>query len=234
VKLNWTCAVLVMLISPICAAQQTSVSSGACSPNIQANTGQVVFTCTTPTPIDADTVQKINVLLNQIVKKEKTDAQNTNKKLDEIIDLLAGTSQETLNELTGGDSYPVVTPGISFGKPAEVPLFLEVKGRYGLRDFELSIEEGQWTDFQTNKQIWSQPKMFLNQTGLDYFLNAKLYPDMKKVNFYTIRMWCTCKEGPFTESLTLKFDDVGKRWQYNLWMMNGRNVGMEKPRHVEF
>jgi hypothetical protein len=233
VKLHWICVVLAMLGPPICAAQQTSaVSSGACSPNIQANKEQVTFTCTTPTPIDADTVQKINVLLNQIVKKQNTDAQSTNKRLDEIIDLLAETSQETLNELTGGDSYPVVTPGSIVGNPAEIPLYLEVEGHYGLRDFELSIEEGQWTGPQTNKRIWSQPKMFLNQTGLGFILNTTLHPDMKKVNFYTIRMWCTCKEGPFTESLTLKFD--GKRWQYNLWMMNGRHIGMEKPRHVEF
>ena len=232
-KLSWICAAVVLLGAPVCAAQSaTAVSSGACSPNVIANKGQVIFTCTAP--LDNETVKKIGLLLNEVVKKEKTDAQNTNKKLDEIIDLLAGTSQQTLNELTGGDSYPVVTPGISFGNPEEVPLFLEVKGHYGLRDFELSIEEGDWTDPQTNKQIWSQPKMFLNQTDLDFVLNTRLRPDMKKVNFYTIRMWCTCKDGPFTESLALKFDASGKRWQYNLTMMKGGHIGMENPRHIEF
>lgn len=232
-KLSWICAAVILLGGPLRAQQNSGVSSGACSPNIQANKEQVTFTCTTATPIDADTVQKINVVLNQIVKKEKTDAQNTNKKLDEIIDLLAGTSQETLNELTGGDSYPVVTPGIRFGNPKEVPLSLDVKGHYGLRDFELSIEEGEWTDPLTNKQIWSLPKMFLNPTGLGVLLTS-LRPDLGKDNFYTIRMRCTCKEGPFTESLTLRFNESVKQWQYNLWMMNGRHIGMEKPRHVEF
>ena len=132
-KLIWICAAVILFGAPIRAQQNSGVSSGACSPNIQANKEQVTFTCTTDTPIDIDTVQKINMLLNQVVKRQKTDAENTNKKLDEIIDLLAGTSQETLNELTGGDSYPVVTPGISFGKPEEVPLALEAEGHYGLR-----------------------------------------------------------------------------------------------------
>ncbi|HXP69812.1 MAG TPA: hypothetical protein VOA88_11055 [Candidatus Dormibacteraeota bacterium] len=232
-KLSWICATAVLLGAPLHAQQNSGVSSGACSPNIQANKEQVTFTCISDTPIDVDTVQKINMLLNQVVKRQKTDAENTNKKLDELIDLLTGTSHETLNELTGGDSYPVVTPGISFGKPEEVPLTLKAEGHYGLRDFELSIEEGLWTDPLTNKQVWSLPKMFLNPAGLGVFLTI-LHPDLKKDNFYTIRMRCTCKEGPFTESLTLRFNESVKQWQYNLWMMNGRHIGMEKPGHVEF
>jgi hypothetical protein len=95
VKLNWICVALVLFVSPICAAQQTSgISSGACSPNIQANKEKVVFTCTTTTPIEAETVKKINVLLSEIVKKQKTDAQSTNKRLDDIIDLWASTQSD--------------------------------------------------------------------------------------------------------------------------------------------
>lgn len=80
---------------PICAAQQnTAVSSGTCSPIIQANKERVVFTCTTTTPIEAETVQKINLLLSEIVKQQKTDTQSTNKRLDEIIDLWASTQSD--------------------------------------------------------------------------------------------------------------------------------------------
>lgn len=93
-KLIWICAVVILFGAPIRAQQNSGVSSGACSPNIQANKEKVVFTCTTTTPIEAETVQKITVLLNTILQRQQTDAQNTNHKLDQITDLLAGTRSD--------------------------------------------------------------------------------------------------------------------------------------------
>ena len=94
-KMNWRCAALTLLVAPICAAQQnTAVSSGPCSLIVQDSKERVMFTCTTPTPIEAETVQKIKTLLNTIVQRQQSDAQNTNHKLDEITDLLAGTRSD--------------------------------------------------------------------------------------------------------------------------------------------
>ena len=93
-KVIWICS-LVMLMPPICVAQRnTAVSSGPCNLIVQESKTQVTFTCSTPTPIAPDTVQRMNVLLSEIFKNQKTDTASTNKRLDQVIDLLAGTQSD--------------------------------------------------------------------------------------------------------------------------------------------
>ena|ERR1700733_102889 len=82
---------------PTFAQKPTAVadSTGACSPNIISNQGQVQFTCNAP--LDADTARKIVSLLNQILKKENsaTDpSAGTNQKLDQILTFLQNQAQQ--------------------------------------------------------------------------------------------------------------------------------------------
>jgi hypothetical protein len=92
---------ILLLLNPVTAFCQQPVpssvqSSGACSPNIIANTGKVEFTCNAA--IDQETAKKIISVLNQVLHSQSGSLTSVNEKLDQILALLQNQAPRRLTE----------------------------------------------------------------------------------------------------------------------------------------
>ena len=144
-----------------------------------------------------------------------------------------GETESVLNNVTGGDTYPVVLPQNNTGfytlingeKARAVPLVIQARGGYPLFDVSIKIVTGLATCDMAMINSLKKPQVVLgfvtNQDvkGMNFFLA----PDPKTNGVLGYLLEITTRNGTFLEGLGIRKSKYSERWEYEI------NVDQLKP-----
>lgn len=141
--------------------------------------------------------------------------------------ILNGIRQETsttLDALTGGDSYTVVTPLLITNEPdnAELPLLVSVAGKNNLFEVSIEMQDGP-LDLNSAHYMVAHIKEYLEGKVRPTFhfnsisnthgesLGAVIHPSPNKVNQYNF--WTFSRNKGSREELLVRHNRIERRWE---------------------
>lgn len=222
---------LLLLLCSSAHAQQTiapidAKTSGACSPNIIGNKGEISITCNGIT--DEKTTTKLIAILNVILRKQ-SDPKRMESKLDEILAFVRNQSQETaavkagIDRLASRDHY---RPLAEATKATVVEGIKHVVIKYGNTPIVVSVyaEIGSQNRQQVAKELSEVLKLSGVQVeGPQY---GSTYPSTGAVPLPAVALTCNPSDWNMAAELV-------ESWQRFLKVrVQGRKSDTSKPGRV--
>jgi hypothetical protein len=145
------------------------------------------------------------------------------------------SAQDTLNALTGGDSYGVIFPLLvaGSGEPAEDRLMITVRGKNALWDVRVDMKEGpidaQYEASHVNEyfsgKLWSSVNLGAVSTTYAQPTGFVVTPSADMVNTY--RFWIWSRTKLTTEELDIRYNKTSNVWETS-WRVNREGVPVEE------
>jgi hypothetical protein len=186
-----------------------------------------------------DRFKEISDGLSAAINKSEDQFQKTMDQTRTLIDSsthIARMAKQSVDELTGGDSYAVVTPILyPLESRPEFRLTLYVRGRYPISDADIELTKLPDVEFGTRRQLeellQGKPtntvpifKGKVEPTRAQ-FLPQTIVGSTTSVTEYIITV--NARNGETVENLKVRWDESNSRWEYKVEV--GRLVPTKPP-----
>lgn len=141
-----------------------------------------------------------------------------------ILDGIKQETNATLDALTGGDSYTVITPLFITNEPdnAELPLLVSVAGKNNMFEVSIEMQNGPLDLISAHYMVTHikeylegkvRPSFHFNSISNTHGepLGAVIHPSPRKVNQYNF--WTFSRNKGSREELLVRYNQVERRWE---------------------
>jgi len=182
----------------------------------------------------AGSLERLRESSEEIARVQRLNTE-LQQRLLESNDTIRTLSQQNLDQLTGGSSYPIITPLPTLTEPNTFRLVMSIVGENTLWDVSYRVTEGRPPYKPTREELarliagqgWNTVGML--NPGQGRPLNDVIHPSVDGVSAWTINV--TARNGSTVHFLEMRFNGDQNHWERQFTIRKGNSVLRTKPWH---